>query len=269
MQQIEYKVAKYLAIFKITLSNHLAYVVDFFMRALFLIVILFIFTQLWETTFHLTGSLSIDGYTLKALMWYLVFTEAIYMAMPRVIDKVEQEVKNGDIAYFLNRPLSYIGYHYCGKISESIIRVGVNLIVGGALIYLLYGGLALTFHAAVSTLLLIVGAFTLQFLMTMGLSLCAFWIEEVRGYELVYTRFVMILGGMMVPLDIFPEWLETIARALPFQHIIYVPATFAVGTATEGLGSALLDQWVWIAIFLLVTFCIYYLGVKKLNVNGG
>lgn len=269
MTTIELKVVKYFAIFRITLANHLVYVVDFIMRTLFLLLILFIFTQLWETTYSVTGKQIIEGYTLEMLMWYLVMTESIIMAMPRVIDKVEQEVKNGDIAYFLNRPLSYIGYHYCGFISEALIRGILNLIVGGMLIFFLYEGIEISLFTIIISIALIISAFTLHFLITMGLSLCAFWIEEVRGYELVYSRLVMILGGMMVPLDIFPDWLEKIARGLPFQHIIYVPATHVVGTSSTSFGTALMGQWLWIAVFLLIIMSIFYLGVKKLNVNGG
>lgn len=269
MWSINLKAAKYLAVFRITLSNQLAYVVDFIVRTLFLLLILYIFTQLWETTFLVTGQKLIEGYTLKMLMWYLVITESIVMAMPRIVDKVEQEVKNGDIAYFLHRPLSYIGYHYCGFISESIIRVSLNLTIGGLLIFFLFDGISLHWSIFPIGTSLLIGAFTLHFLITMGISLCSFWIEEVRGYELVYSRLVMILGGMMVPLDIFPNWLEKIARVLPFQHIVYVPATHVVGTSFQDFWPAFFVQWSWICVFLVITTFIFYLGVKRLNVNGG
>ena len=118
-------------------------------------------------------------------------------------------------------------------------------------------------------LILILNAFTLHFFITMGLSLAAFWIEEVRGYELVFTRVMMILGGLMVPLEIFPAWLEKIARVLPFQQMIYVPATYVVGTSTGSFWSAVAGQLIWVIIFILVTAGIFYKGVKKLNVNGG
>jgi ABC-2 type transport system permease protein len=266
---INLKAAKYFAVLRITLSNQLAYVIDFIVRTLFLLLILYIFTQLWETTFLVTGQKLIEGYTLKMLMWYLVITESIVMAMPRVVDKVEQEVKNGDIAYFLYRPLSYIGYHYCGFISESIIRVSINLAIGGMLIFFLFEGISLHWSIFPIATALLISAFTLHFLITMGISLCSFWIEEVRGYELVYSRLVMILGGMMVPLDIFPNWLEKIARILPFQHIVYVPATHVVGTSFQAFWPALFVQWAWIVVFLVITTFIFYLGVKRLNVNGG
>lgn len=263
------KINKYVSVFQMTLSNHLAYVADFLLRSVFLLLILFIFTQLWETTYTVTGKELIAGYTLQTLLWYLVVTEAIMMAIPRIVLKVEQEVKNGDVAYFLNRPLSYIGYHYASYMAEAFIRVSINLFIGGLLIFFLYGAIDWSWSTLPVAYALITGAFTIHFLVAMSISLCAFWIEEVQGYELVYSRMVMILGGMMVPLDVFPDWLEKIAKGLPFQHIVYIPAKHAVGTATESFWQAWLEQWMWIGLFALIAAVIFKMGVKKLNVNGG
>lgn len=236
---------------------------------MFLIIVLFIFTQLWETTYSVTGKQTIAGYRLETLIWYLVFTEAIVMAFPRLLDKVEQEVKNGDIAYFLNRPLSYVGYHYSTFMAEAVLRVIVHLLVGGMLIFAIYGSIPWSLTSLPIGLLLTIGALTLQFFIMMSLSLGAFWIEEVRGYEIVYSKFVMILGGMMVPLDIFPGWLEQVARLLPFQNIVYTPASFAVGMASQSVGAAVSSQMLWILIFGSLTVFIYQMGVRRLHVNGG
>lgn len=269
MRRIIRKFMKYVAVFRIQISNHIVYVTDFLLRTVFLILILFIFTQLWKTTFSVTGEQEIAGFTLVTMMWYLVITEAIMTAMPRVVDKVETEVKNGDIVYFLQRPLSYVGYHYSSFMAEAGFRVLLNLVVGGTLIFALYGGMNWNFFSVFSTLLLIIGAFTLHFMITMLISLCSFWIEEARGYELVYTRIVMVLGGMLVPLDIFPEWLEQIARLLPFQHIVYTPASVLVGQQPQPLLAVFIEQWTWICLFGALVSAAFYMGVKKLNVNGG
>lgn len=263
------KIAKYYSVFRITLQNHLAYVMDFFMRTIFLIIILFVFTQLWETTYSVSGKQVLAGFSLEKLMWYLAATESIIMAMPRVVDKVEQEVKNGDVAYFLNRPLSYIGFHYCAFLAESLIRFFINMLVGGALITLLFGPLQVSWLTIIGFIILLLGAFTLNFVVTMGLSLASFWIEDVRGFDLVYSRLVMILGGMMVPLNLFPGWLESVAKALPFQKIIYTPAMQLVRPELAGGWGAFLGQWGWILVFSLLAWGIFRMGVKKLNVNGG
>lgn len=48
------------------------------------------------------------------------------------------------------------------------------------------------------------------------IGLAAFLVEETNSFELIYQKAVFILGGMLLPLDMFPEWLQRIARLLPF-----------------------------------------------------
>lgn len=263
------KLDKYSSLFRINLIHQFAYFTDFLVRTVFLVLILFIFTQLWEVTFAGTGETFIEGFSLKSLLWYLVVTESIILAMPRLVDKVEKEVKNGDIAYFLNRPLSYVAYHYCGFLAEGLLRIVVNLLIGGLLISLIYGGTELSIERLPGLIILMASALTLHFAIVMGICLCSFWVEEVQGYELVYTRMVMILGGMMVPLEIFPGWLQSIAGMLPFPYILYAPAKYAVGVGDSVFLEILMGQWLWIGAFTVVTALVFRWGVSKVHVNGG
>ena len=59
---------------------------------------------------------------------------------------------------------------------------------------------------------------------------------------------VMILGGLLIPLDFFPDWLAAIARALPFAYTLYGPARLFVEPTLERFGALALAQGVWIAL---------------------
>jgi ABC-2 type transport system permease protein len=262
------KSAKYASIGRITLRNHFAYIVDFLVRSIFLLIILYIFMQLWRVTFHGEGTSLIAGYSFKQMIWYLILTESMTLACPSVCTKVEEEVKSGDVAYKLTRPVSYIGFHYMGFMSEVAVRFLINLAVGtilGVLVLGLpdfgYGWLAFFLVAAFG--------FTINFLMNMMLALCAFWVEETKGLEFVYHKLLFTIGGMLMPLEIFPAALQQICRWLPFQTVLYFPAKTAVRFEGSKLLAMLGVQCFWIVILGLIVFYIYSRGVKKLNVNGG
>jgi ABC-2 type transport system permease protein len=181
---------------------------------------------------------------------------------------VEEEVKSGDVAYKLTRPVSYIGFHYMGFMSEVAVRFLINLAVGtilGVLVLGLpdfgYGWLAFFLVAAFG--------FTINFLMNMMLALCAFWVEETKGLEFVYHKLLFTIGGMLMPLEIFPSAMQQICRLLPFQTVLYFPAKTAVRFEGSKLLAMLGVQCFWIVILGLIVFYIYSRGVKKLNVNGG
>lgn len=260
---------KYFAILGITMKNQLVYVWDFFIRSFFLIVLLYIFVQLWKTTYSATGSLTIGGLGIKEMIWYLIITESIFMAMPRLNERIEEEVKGGDIGYRLNRPISYLLYHYVTYMGEGAIRLAVNLVIG-----VVVGGVALQsfpFHTVnlVFASVLTVGAFTVNYVISMAISLSAFWMEETRGLQFVYNKFILALGGTLIPLDVFPSWLRTVSQWLPFQAISYLPAKAAVASDVSFLWAGVLTQLAWTILLAVVLSVIFRKGVRRIHVNGG
>lgn len=262
------KLAKYNAIGRVTIRNNLAYIYDFLIRSLFLLVILYVFVQLWSVTFHSVKHAQIAGYSYQQIIWYLVFAESIIMAAPRLSQKIEDEVKKGDIGYQLTRPVSYLLFHYFSYMGEALVRLVVNLVIGGALGLLLFGwphfgGGWLGFF------LVVIGSFSINYLLSMMLALCAFWVEETRGLEFVYQKLLFTIGGMMLPLELFPQQMQSICAWFPFQTVVYFAAKTAVRFDWTQLGRMLVIQAIWVLVLSLLLGAVYRKGVKKLNVNGG
>ncbi|GLX68185.1 ABC transporter permease [Paenibacillus glycanilyticus] len=262
------KPAKYVFIGKITLRSQLAYVADFIIRSLFLILILYIFMQLWQTTYSGVGSSSINGFTFKQMMWYLVFTESMVLATPSLCTRIEEEVKSGDVAFKLIRPVNFITFHYVEYMSEVAIRFIINLLLGSAIGLLLVGPPPVG-NGLVWLPLLTLGGFTVNFMLGMLVALSSFWVEETRGLEFVYNKILFTVGGMLMPLELFPDTLQKAGHWMPFQTIVYFPARTAVSMHHGEIASMLALQGLWAALVGSVIWLVYRKGVRKLNVNGG
>lgn len=262
------QLAKYSAVGRITVRNNLAYLYDFLIRSLFLLVILFIFAQLWRVTYEGVGGGTISGYTFSQMLWYLIFAEAIVLSSPRLARKIEDEVKKGDIVYQLTRPVSYLLFQYATYMGEAFVLLPVHLLVGSVLGVTMFGVPYFGF-GWLGFLLIVIGGLTINFLLNMMLALCAFWVEETRGLEFVYYKIVFTLGGMLLPLETFTGTIRTVADWLPFQAIVYFPAKMAVQFDAGLIGHMLGVQAIWIAVLSVLLTMIYRKGVKKLNVNGG
>lgn len=262
------KLAKYAAIGKVTVRNQFAYIFDALFRSLFLLVILYILIQLWKVTYGGMGTERIAGYTFGQMIWYLIVSESIIMASPRVTTTVEEEVKTGAIAYLMTRPFSYIGYQYATYMGEASVKLLINLTLGSLLGLALigppdlgWGSLAFWPVAAL--------AYTVNFIIRMCLALAAFWVEETQGLTLVYDKLLFTIGGMLLPLELFPEALRRICEWLPFQAIVYFPAKTAVRFDAGALQHMIGVQLVWGAVLAALLAFIYRKGAKRLNVNGG
>ena len=57
------------------------------------------------------GTLAISGLSLRDTLWYLMVAETIVLSRPRMSQQMSAAVKDGSIAYLLNRPYSFLGYH--------------------------------------------------------------------------------------------------------------------------------------------------------------
>ncbi|HZQ38621.1 MAG TPA: hypothetical protein VFD32_22035, partial [Dehalococcoidia bacterium] len=89
----------YAAVTLTTAQSGLAYPLETFARTGFMIVVIFVFIQLWSVTFQLSGQGSIAGYDFRRMVWYLVLTESVTLSVRRVSDVIDQQVKSGELAY--------------------------------------------------------------------------------------------------------------------------------------------------------------------------
>ena len=259
---------KYWAIFQITLINSLAYPGELIGRSLMIVPFMWIFYQLWKVTYAAAGSDVINGLSLRDVMWYLMLAETIELGRPFVARTISENVKDGSIAYLLNKPYDFLLYQFSTTMGETIFRALLNAVFGGAMILWLAGppeqpeGLIIALPA-------ILGAWTLHFCVTVMIGLSAFLVEDVSAFMWIYNKLAFMLGGMLVPLDFYPGWLQAIAKLLPFSSITYGPARLFVTPTLELFIQVMTLQIIWtIVLSFLLTFA-YRRGVAYLTVNGG
>ena len=109
----------------------------------------------------------------------------------------------------------------------------------------------------------------LNYFVAVMIGLAAFVTEDVSAFQWIFQKFSFILGGLLIPLDFYPPWLQTIARALPFSSMIYGPSRLFVTPTAENFLNTLATQGIWIAFLGLLTLWVYRRGVAALTVNGG
>lgn len=259
---------KYWSIFVIQMTNSLAYPGELVGRSLIILPFMWIFAQLWKVTFAAAGSSVINGLTLPDTLWYLMMTETIEISRPRLARMLADSVKDGSIAYVLNRPYDFLLYQFSTAMGETIFRAALTGLFGGAAVWLLAGPppAAVGFLYALPAVL---GAWILNYFISVIIGLSAFVTEDVSAFEWIVQKLAFVLGGLIIPLDFYPGWLQVIARALPFAAMSYAPARLFVSPGPAALLAALGMQAAWILGLGLLTVLAYRRGVSVLNVNGG
>jgi ABC-2 type transport system permease protein len=98
---------------------------------------------------------------------------------------------------------------------------------------------------------------------------CAFWFEDTSGLFLIYSRMTMILGGMLIPLNLFPQNVQPILKALPFSAMVNGPAEALLHGSFEAFPQLVLRQVVALFVFGIIAFFLYRAGLQRISANGG
>ncbi len=260
---------KYGQISKITMSNSLVYFWNFLSKNIFFVFIMFIYLMLWKNIYAQKGN-TIAGLSLNAMIWYLVVTELVTLSRTDIHVQVNEDVKSGNIAYLLNKPYNYVLYCFSYFIGEVGIKLLSNGIIGLSIGFI-YAGTLDNFnlaHLPFIFLSLIAGC-CINFFIYITLALTSFWFEENTAFFWIYSKLIFTLGGMLMPIELFPHWLQRVSKLLPFAYVTYVPARLAVDFSFENFYKQFSIQLLYFGIFFILAMTLYRKGAKNLNVNGG
>ncbi len=260
---------KYSAITFTNLQNQLAYIWDAIGRAVFIILIMFIFVQLWSAAYESQSATEIAGLTLADTIWYFLIAEMIELGKFRHDQRISDEVKDGSIAYTLNRPYNYLAYHFFNGLGETAVKMILIFLLGLPVVLWYAGPPTISLPALPAMVVVFFLALLLDFCMASSIGLLAFVTEDTFSFRLIYQKLIFILGGLLIPLDFLPAWLQRIARLLPFSQVTYAPAKLFVAFDPQLLLGTVAMQLIWITIMGALLFLQYRWAARRLVVNGG
>lgn len=269
LDRVRLNTAKYAAIAQINLQNNLAYAGELVYRSIFMVVILYVFVQLWRATYNAVGAQTIAGLSFRDTLWYLVMTETIALSKLRFANRMAEEVKDGSLAYTIGRPYNYLLYHYAYGLGDTLMRLVINFTAGALLVTALVGPMPFNPAYAPALMVSIALGLVLDFCIEGLIGLTAFITEDVSSVQLIYSKALFILGGMLIPLDFLPDWLRSIALVLPFNYIIYAPARLFVTFDMARWAQVAGMQLVWIAVFAALLWALFRAGLRHVSINGG
>jgi ABC-2 type transport system permease protein len=269
LHRLKLNTVKYGAIAQINLQNSLAYAGELANRSLFMVLILYVFVQLWRATYSAVGAATIGGLSFADTLWYLVMTETIELSRARFANQMSDEVKDGSIAYTLGRPYNYLLYHWSYGLGDTLLRLAINFTAGTLLVTAMVGPMPLSPIYALPMLVTLMLAMALNFCIQGLIGLCAFFTEDVQSIQIIYQKFLFILGGMLIPLDFFPGWLKDVSLILPFNYLMYAPARLFVQFDWARWVNVVTMQVVWLGVFGLALWALFRVGLRHVSINGG
>lgn len=269
LDRLHFACLKYLAVMRVSAANNLAYIMEVIFRALLLIVLIYIIGQLWKTTYSLHSSSLLNGFTVTDMVWYLAAAEMIATSLPPLTRRIDQEVRSGELAYLLGRPCSYILYNYAHYLGERLVRLALNGTVAAIVALVFVGPPHFGWMGVAAWPLMVFLAISIEFLCYFGIGLLAFWTENTQSFSFIFSRLTLVLGGVLAPIEIFPQPLRSIAQVLPFSTMLYGPSRTLVHFDGVLFGWLVLQQVLTLVVAGLLVMGLYTMATRRVSMNGG
>ena len=181
---------KYWFIYKTEFINTLQYVTNFLVGSISLVLILYIYLNLWNYLYSDPNAL-INGYSYTQMIWYVLFTETIWSCVKgrKIVAEIAQDVKSGNIAYQLNKPYSYVNYMIAKTAAtfsfKLLVLLPASLLLGTILIgnipyFNLIGCLLAIMTGIIGTII--------NILICITLGLISFFIEDANPIYWIYSK---------------------------------------------------------------------------------
>jgi ABC-2 type transport system permease protein len=262
-------VSLYSAIAAMAVKTGLAYTLWVWAALITQVLAMIVFVYFWRAVY--AGQSTLGGLTLTQTLNYILLARILSpLVETRLIFHFGFLVRQGQFAIEFTRPLDLQARYFAEGLAEvaSYFIQRLPLFVIAALFF----GLSLPSDPAlwlafgISLLL----GYGVLFFFDWTFASFAFYSTETWGLSVVRVGAAAFFSGSLVPLSMMPEWLQTVAAALPFAQALAVPLSFLSGIATLAEAPRLwLIQLTWLVGLWAVSRWFFSVASRKVTVQGG
>jgi ABC-2 type transport system permease protein len=216
-----------------------------------------IYLVVWSTIARSHGG-SVQGITAgEFAAYYIVWTLVRNMNIVFTPYGWEWRIREGHFSGLLLRPLHPLHYDLAQFAGSKVIWVLFYLPIAFVLTLIFKPTLDPSALEIVVFLLAIWGAYLIRSMLLWLLGMVTFWTTRGSAIFETYIMAELLLSGRLVPLQLMPNWAESLANWLPFKWTFFFPIEALVGNmSTAGLLGGLGMQAFWTAVGVgLVWIC--------------
>jgi len=232
-------------------------------------ITIYLLTILWKAAY---GDRSeIDGVSITQMLVYLTIANLqLRFLSPELDGDIEERIREGQIGFDLNRPVSYPMQLIAGGLGDVIATL--PMLVIAVPIAFIFGELHApeTAEAGIAYVASLALAWIVAMQMNMLIGLVSFWTLEMNGFRMMYRLIANFSTGALIPLWFMPDALRAVVQLLPFQAIAYIPVSIYVDNPASGhIATALLIQAFWAIAMIFVIRWVWVRAFRQTVIQGG
>lgn len=210
--------------------------------------------------------------SLTEAITFIWIGQALLQLLPWNLDKeVETQVRNGTVAYELVRPIDLYSLWFFRALAMRLAPTLLRCLPLFTLA-LFFGWIPppASLGHAIFFIISLIGSALLSAAITSWVMISLFWTLSGQGIERLLPHLTVFLSGMVVPLPLFPSWMQPFLLIQPFRGIIDIPARLYTGIIP--LASSyeyLLFQIGWVVFFVIGGRYLLHRAVHAFVIEGG
>ncbi|MCA9604053.1 MAG: ABC-2 family transporter protein [Myxococcales bacterium] len=184
---------------------------------------------------------------------------------------INYEVKTGALNQRLLRPVHPMWFYATESLASiplrSILAFPVAVV---ALLVVDRGDVATSGWAWALAAPAILGAWAIGFFAHVAIGALSLWMHQsIKVVDLWYAGF-FVLSGYVIPIAVFPAWLQPVPHWLPFEYVHGFPIELMTGALSfdEAL-RRFAAQWTWVAFLGALAAVLWHRGLRRYGAYGG
>ncbi|MEK4509631.1 ABC transporter permease [Paenibacillus sp. FSL K6-2524] len=260
---------KYWEMAKSQIQLDTAYTAWYWARSASIIMRMLIIYAFWHAVYE--NRTTISDMPLDTMITYIVLATLLGNYVSGVGGQLANQVRDGSVAIELMRP-----YNLLDKLVALDLGSKISGTIRETFPLLLVAFLFLHINSPtswLSLLLFIISALLGIFIGTqldLIIGILAFWLHYVWGLRVLRDAILAFFSGVLVPITMFPSWLQMVSNFLPFQSMVYVPVAIYTGQI-EGIAAlqAIVIQLVWLVVIIVGIRLAWSFAIRKVTIFGG
>ncbi len=227
--------------------KRLSYRADFWLNAILglavqVVVAYFIVLAL----FRESGRERVGGYTLEGMVVYYVTVVLVgrLVSVTEMEQGISQDIYDGGLSRYLLYPAPYALVKYAQQLGALLPAALQAALFAGWMPFVFGVPEGVSIASVGMGLVAIAVGTLLLFLLTWPIQAVAFWADNVWSLMIAHRIASRLLGGMLVPLSLFPDGARAVLELLPFRYLFAFPVECLLGRVgpaawAAGLAAAL------------------------------
>ena len=188
-----------------------------------------------------------------------------------VLWEANMEIRQGTLAFRLLRPIHPLVHYAAENVAAVPLRGAISLPILLVLLLTL-GGDRVTHDPVLWGVFVVAvaGAWLITFLAMSIVGALAFYVDSAASLFELWMGLFGVFSGYLVPLELFPHWVATAARFLPFRYMLAFPVEMVIGMLPRE--RALLElslQWGFVGVLGLLAAAAWRRGLTRFAAFGG